>query len=91
MVVNLIAQTMYFVGYQIPLFLLVFGMSYLALGFAVKPLNATLALPIAALSISASLAWFVMFGGLTLMSNEVFAVLGIGLVMLVLGRVFAGA
>ena len=91
MVTNLLAQTVFFVGYQIPLFLFVFGITYMVLGFAIKPLNATLALPIAALSISASMAWFVMFGGLTLMSSEVYVIAAVGFVMLILGKVFASA
>lgn len=91
MVVNLLAQTVYFVGYQIPMFLLVFGVLYTVLGFTLRPLNVELALPIGALTISASLAWFVIVSGLAFMPGEVLAVLGIGVVLMVLGRVFAGA
>lgn len=89
--IGLLAQSVYFVGHQIPLFLLIFGVLYLALGFAVKPLGATLVLPIAAIAIAVSLAWFAtMGGGLSMMSMDVVEVIGVGIVLMVLGRIFAG-
>ena len=91
---TLLAQTLQTVGHGIPLFLLAFGILYLALGFVVKPLGATLVVPVAALVIAASLAWFVVsgatFGGAVWLGTDVLAVAGVGIVFLVLARVFAG-
>ena len=90
MALGLLAQTVYFVGYQIPLFLLVFGGIYMVMGFALKPLDVKLALPVGTLAIALSLAWFVASGGLLYLTTEIWAIVGIGIVAMVVGRAFAG-
>ena len=92
---TLLAQVAQLVGHGIPLFLLTFGILYLILGFVIKPLgNGALSIPIAVLSIASALAWLVVsgasFGGFLFLAPDVIAVLGIGIVFLVLARVFAG-
>lgn len=82
------------VGHGVPLFLLAFGILYLVMGFAIKPLGGTLVLPVAALAVAAALAWFVVsgtaFGGFVSLGPDVLTVVGVGIVLVVLGRVFAG-
>ncbi len=92
---TLLAQITALVGHGIPLFLLTFGIMYLVLGFVIKPMGyGALVLPIAVLAIAASLAWFVVggaaFGRFLFFTPDVLAVVGVGIVLLVLGRVFAG-
>ena len=94
---TLLAQVFQFVGHGIPLFLLTFGILYLVLGFVIKPIGGTLVIPIAVLSIAAALAWFVVsgsafggFGRTLFFGADVVAVVGVGIVFLVLARVFAG-
>lgn len=91
MVVNLMAQAMYFVGHQIPLFLLVFGLIYIGLGFAFKSLTNGLSIPIGVLLITASIAWFTMTGGSILaMPLDVMEIIGVGILLIVVGKIFAG-
>ncbi|HIJ98437.1 TPA: hypothetical protein H1005_00645 [archaeon] len=92
---TLLAQIAQFVGHGIPLFLLTFGIMYLVLGFVIKPMGyGALVIPIAVLAVAAALAWFVVsgatFGGFVWIAPDVLAVVGVGIVLLVLGRVFAG-
>lgn len=82
-------------GHTIPLFLLTFGVVYLVLAFAFKPFGNLLnvGLPVAGLSIAAALAWLYVAGvsfGSIFLASDVLVVLGVGLVFVVLGRIFAG-
>ena len=90
MALGLLAQTIHFVGYQIPLFLLVFGGIFIVMGFVLKPLKVELALPIGTLAVALSLAWFVAMGGIAFLTMEIWAVVGIGIVAMIVGRTFAG-
>ena len=77
----------------IPLYLLAFGILYVVLGYLLHPVGAHLALPVAAVAIAASLAWFFVKGAATggmFLSSDVTAILGIGIVAVVLAKVFAG-
>lgn len=88
---HLFAEQLLFTG--IPLYLLAFGVILLVLGYLLHPLGAELALPVAALSIAASLGWFVVKGawaGGAFLPTEVLTVLGIGIVAIVLAKVFSG-
>ena len=93
---TLLAQTTQFVGHGIPLYLLAFGILYLVLAFVVRPLGGQLHLGIASLTIAAALAWFVVdgafggFNGTFFLAPDVTTVLGVGLVLLVLGKIFGG-
>jgi len=86
-----IATAAYFVAHQIPLFLLAFGVLMVGLAFAFKPLGAALVLPVGIVAIVGTLAWFaVANGGITSMPWDVAEVVGIGIVLVVVGRTFAG-
>ena len=86
-----IASGLYFVAHQIPYFLLAFGILLVGLAFAFKPLGAALVLPVGIVAMVVTLAWFaVMHGGISAMPLDVMELLGIGIVIIVVGRVFAG-
>ncbi len=86
-----LAQTLTFVGHSIPLFLLTFGILYLILAFVT---GGKLDIAMAVLSIAGSLAWFVVtgasFSGIW-MSPDVLTVIGLGIVGVILAKIFAGA
>lgn len=94
MALTLLAQLTPMLGHGIPLFLLAFGILYLILGFVIKPIGGKLVIPVAVLAIAASLAWFVtngaLFGRFFWITPDVLAVVGVGIVFLVLARIFAG-
>jgi hypothetical protein len=86
-----IGTAAYFVAHQIPLFLLAFGVILVGLAFAFKPLGAALVLPVGIVAMVVTLAWFVVAnGGITNIPWDVAEVVGIGIVIIVIGRVFAG-
>jgi len=93
MVLEFLAALPYIVQYQVPLFLLVFGIIYVAMAYLVKPLGTKLVVPVGALVIAGAFAWFSVvdggFGGFGLLSttNMLLAV-GIGIVAIVLGKIF---
>lgn len=91
MAVTLLATIGSVLGQQIPLFLLGFGMFYLALAYTVKPLGDLLSMPIAVFMIVLAVAWFtVSSGSIMAMPISVMEVLGFGIVLIVLGKVFSG-
>ncbi len=73
----------------IPLFLLAFGILYVILGFALNSMHVHLHLPVAALAIAGSLAWFVVSGN-GWMANDVATVVGLGIVGVILAKIFSG-
>ena len=73
----------------IPLFLLAFGILYVILGIALHAMDVHLALPVAILAIAGSLAWFLVSGN-GWVSDQVFTVVGLGIVGVVLAKIFAG-
>lgn len=88
-----LAQTLYLVGHNIPLFLMAFGILYLILAFIVRPAGGYLDISIASLAIAASLGWFIVSGANPFgvwLQPDVLTVLGFGIVGVVLARVFAG-
>jgi|ETN02SMinimDraft_2_1059926.scaffolds.fasta_scaffold30274_1 hypothetical protein len=86
-----IGTAAYFVAHQIPLFLLAFGVILVGLAFAFKPLGAALVLPVGIVAMVVTLSWFVVAnGGITNIPWDVAEVVGIGIVIIVIGRVFAG-
>ena len=89
---HVLAQQLAFTG--IPLFLLAFGILYIALAYLLHPIGVHLAVPIAALAVAASLGWFILKGSLTgggiFLPSEVLTLLGIGIVGIVLAKVFSG-
>ncbi|MFH1424445.1 MAG: hypothetical protein ABIG20_02055 [archaeon] len=91
MAVEVITAMQYFVGHQVPLFLLIFGLLYTAMAFVFKPLAQLAGVPIGVLCIATSLAWFIVSGGgIMAIPVDVMQVVGVGMVVLVVGKVFAG-
>lgn len=79
----------YFVAHQVPFFLLTFGILMVVLAFAFRPLGAALLLPPAILSIIVSVTWFAVSGGsINNMPWDVSEVIGVGIVLIVVARIF---
>ena len=85
-----ITAAWFFVEHQIPLFLLTFGIIFLGLCFVLKPLGQLIAMPIAVLATAVGVAWFTMSsGGIMAMPLDVMQVIGVGIVFMVLAKVFS--
>ena len=91
----MIAQAMMQVGPEfltvsIPLFMMIFGIAYIGLGFILKPL-ASLGggIPIGALVITLALAMMVAFNDT--MPIEGMQLLGVGMIVVLVSRMFGGA
>lgn len=91
MIAEVIIAAQDFIGYQVPFFLLVFGILYTALAFIFKPLAQLVGVPLGVLCITSSIAWFAVSGGsFFAMPLEIMQVLGFGIIAVVVGKVFAG-
>ena len=86
-----IGTAAYFVAHQVPLFLLAFSTLLVALGLTFKSIGSALTLPIGVLGIVATLAWFTLTsGGISAIPWDVAEIVGIGIAVVVVGKVFAG-
>jgi hypothetical protein len=90
MVADVVTAAIYFVEHQIPLFLLVFGIMLVGLGFVMKGLGQLVALPTGVLAIAAGMGWFTMASGSILaLPLDVMEVMAFGLVFVVLAKAFS--
>jgi len=91
MVVNmLLAQMPGIVEYQLPMFLLIFGILFFILAYAFRAFAPMAVIPFTIMVIAIAITWFIIQSGGLDMPTEAIEIIGFGLIFVVIGRIFGG-